>query len=47
MGIKGINKLLKLKCNRGIRYISMGKLRKTYIGIDTSIFLYKYIFYLY
>ena len=44
MGIKGINKLLKLKCNRGIRNISMEKLRKTYIGIDTSIFLYKYTY---
>ena len=44
MGIRGINKLLKLKCNRGIRNISMEKLRKTYIGIDTSIFLYKYTY---
>jgi flap endonuclease-1 len=44
MGIKNINKILKLKCNRGIRNISMEKLRKTYIGIDTSIFLYKYTY---
>jgi len=44
MGIKNINKLLKSKCNRGIRNISMEKLRKTYIGIDTSIFLYKYTY---
>jgi len=44
MGIKNINKLLKSKCNRGIKYISMEKLRKTYIGIDTSIYLYKYTY---
>ena len=44
MGIKNINKLLKEKCNRGIKNIKMEKLRKTYIGIDTSIFLYKYTY---
>ena len=44
MGIKNINKLLKSKCNQGIRNFSMEKLRKTYIGIDTSIYLYKYTY---
>jgi flap endonuclease-1 len=44
MGIKNINKLLKSKCNRGIRNISIEKLRKKYIGIDTSIYLYKYTY---
>lgn len=44
MGIKNINKLLKSKCNQGIRNISIEKLRKKYIGIDTSIYLYKYTY---
>ena len=44
MGIKNLNKLLKSKCNRGIRNISIEKLRKKYIGIDTSIYLYKYTY---
>ena len=44
MGIKNINKLLKEKCNQGIRNISMEELRKKYIGIDTSIYLYRYTY---
>ena len=44
MGIKNLNKLLKSKCNQGIRNISIEKLRKKYIGIDTSIYLYKYTY---
>ena len=44
MGIRGINKLLKIQCTQGISNISMEKLRNTYIGIDTSIYLYKYTY---
>ena len=44
MGIKGVNKLLKKQCKTGISNISIKKLRNKHIGIDTSIYLYKYTY---
>ena len=45
MGIKGLNKLLKGRCSTGINNISLKKLQNTCIGIDTSIYLYKYSYF--
>ena len=43
MGIKNLNKILKKKCkNSGIKEINILSLKNSYIGIDTSIFIYKY-----
>lgn len=42
MGIKNLNKFLKKKCKNGIVEISLKELKGEFIGIDTSIFLYKY-----
>jgi flap endonuclease-1 len=44
MGIKNINRFLKKKCNTGISNIHIKKLNHKYIGIDTSIYLYKYTY---
>lgn len=44
MGIKGLNKFLEKKCKNGIFKENLSKLKKKTIGIDTSIFLYKYTY---
>ena len=45
MGIKGLNKLLKERCSKGITKVYLNKLQNTCIAIDTSIFLYKYSYF--
>lgn len=42
MGIKNLNKFLKKKCKNSIKEIDYKQLEGKFIGIDTSIFLYKY-----
>lgn len=42
MGIKNLSKFLKKQCKNGITEISYKELNGKFIGIDTSIFLYKY-----
>lgn len=42
MGIKGLNKFLKKQCKNGITEINYKDLNGKFVGIDTSIFLYKY-----
>ena len=44
MGIKGLNKFLEKKCKNGIKKENFNNLKGKYIGIDTSIFLYKYTY---
>ncbi len=44
MGIKNLNNFLKKRCNIGIEQIHLKKYKNKTIAIDTSIFLYKFIY---
>lgn len=44
MGIKNLNNILKKYCNNGIYEINYKDLDGKFVGIDTSIFLYKYTY---
>ena len=44
MGINGLNTFLKEKCLAGIKEINMGTFNKSTIGVDTSIYFYKFLY---
>jgi len=44
MGIKNLNKILKKECKNGIKKVNIKSLKGKCVGIDTSIFLYKYTY---